>query len=532
MQMMLHSTPTPSGQSPGSRRSATALVLVPLMMTLLLAAVPGARAESASCTSKAMYVVAHEDDSLLFQSPALLEDIRSGRCVRTVFLTAGDDGNPEAYWLERERGADAGYAQMAGVEDAWAPSSIEAEGHTLSLETLKAEPRVTLVFMRLPDGGYPGGDGTPTYGEKSLKKLWNSGNGGSPSDGSITAVDGSETYEYQDLVDTLAALMTSFEPQWIATQNYTGAFGNGDHPDHVATAKFVQKAQSGYAAPHRLVAYEDYETLSKDPNVSDELLEAKEEAFAAYRKHDEVCTEGGKCETAYQDWLERQYVAVEEQVGDPTPTALAGPPQAVVPGATVTLDGSASVNRYDQPLEYEWTQTAGPEVALSSASAARPTFTAPPAPATLGFSLVVVNALASSLPSTVAVTVSEPKPEPEPTPVSSAAKATASPGGGQGIDAEALDRLRLSRRHVKLVAGRRSRRVVAVLGPSRRRVWCTGRLPRGARRRVVGKRRIVLESTRKTKGVGAYRLLVHVASEAGTVERWLTVRVLAPRRRR
>src|ERR1019366_7221456 len=58
--------------------------------------------------------VAHADDSLLFQSPSLLQNIQSNSYVRTVHLTAGDDGLGESYWSEREAGMEAAYAQMAG----------------------------------------------------------------------------------------------------------------------------------------------------------------------------------------------------------------------------------------------------------------------------------------------------------------------------------------------------------------------------------------------------------------------------------
>src|SRR5258705_13224217 len=80
---------------------------------LLMSAVAAAGAATPTCTSSAMYIAAHEDDTLLFQSPSILQDIQSGRCVRTVFLTAGDAGLDQSYWEAREEGAEAAYAQMA-----------------------------------------------------------------------------------------------------------------------------------------------------------------------------------------------------------------------------------------------------------------------------------------------------------------------------------------------------------------------------------------------------------------------------------
>jgi hypothetical protein len=60
------------------------------------------------------------------------------------------------------------------------------------------------------------------------------------------------------------------------------------------------------------------------------------------------------------------------------PVALAGLNQTgIVSGTIVTLDGSSSYDPDGDPLTYAWTQTAGVAVTLSSATAARPTFTAP-----------------------------------------------------------------------------------------------------------------------------------------------------------
>ncbi len=404
----------------------TAVLCFALLLVSAVASASAAEPPPPTCQSSAMYIVAHEDDTLLFQSPSVLQDIQSGRCVRTVFLTAGDNGLGQSYWSTREEGAEAAYAQMAGASNQWAESKIVAEGHSIVLETLVEQPRISMVFMRMPDGGYPEGKGTARYGFQSLMQLWNSGNPGSggPAESSIGTVDGSTTYGYQDLINTLASLMRSFEPQLIATQDFTQTFtSSDDHPDHIATAYFARAASKLYKAPHQLVGYEDYDTSYRPQNVFGGLLEAKELSFYAYGLHDsEVCATEGLCEgTEYANWLKRQYIVGTQPVGV---VAYAGYTQTASPHAAVTLDGSLSGDESGHPLSYQWTETGGPPVSLSGATTVAPSFVAPAGPTSLTFSLTVADGSISSRPDTVTVNV--PGSDSTPTAVASAAETTSS----------------------------------------------------------------------------------------------------------
>jgi LmbE family N-acetylglucosaminyl deacetylase len=388
-------------------RIGVALVALLLLIPSLASAAP-----PKACGTKTMYLVAHEDDTLLFQSPELLQDIRNGRCVRTVFLTAGDAGKPQSYWSSREAGVEAAYAQMAGEPDDWTGSQIVADGHTLTLDTLDEEPGISIVYMRLPDGGTDG-KGFPAYGEQSLVKLWRGGNPGhgSPTISQITSVDGVSTYSYAELIETLEQLIVSYEPRMIATQNYNEGLFEGDHPDHTTTGYFARSAAEEYSQPHQLFAYGGYPIANQPANVSGAPLGAKSFAFYTYGLDDpDACSDELSCSsTIYANWLQREYVTGSKTVGV---VADAGDLQETTPNASVTLDGSASSIEGGGPLSYEWEQTKGPHVTLGGANTAEPSFTAPNHPTLLTFSLVVSGNLLVSEADTVMVRVPSSDPSP------------------------------------------------------------------------------------------------------------------------
>ena len=93
------------------------------------------------------------------------------------------------------------------------------------------------------------------------------------------------------------------------------------------------------------------------------------------------------------------------------PIANAGPSQTVPSASIVTLDGTASFAQNGAAItSFLWNQISGPAVALTQATTARPTFTAPtvnsPTTTTVSFNLVVTdsNGLVSA-PSSVTITV-------------------------------------------------------------------------------------------------------------------------------
>jgi LmbE family N-acetylglucosaminyl deacetylase len=280
---------------------------------------------AAACpVGASMQVVGHPDDDLLFQSPDLLHDVQAGKCVRTVYVTAGERGDPDLM-LTREAGIKAAYANIAGVASSWTTDDAGISGHPMPLVTLSGKPTVSLVFVRLPEGFW--GDGG-TIRDETLKNLWQ----GSVSQ--IHADDGTSAYTKTSLTTTLTELMTAFQPDTIRTQDYVGTFGDGDHEDHHAASYFARQAHLAYTSSHTFIGYQDYETQDKPQNVFGADLTAKTNAFYAYLQFDSApCGDPPNCgNNDYSAWLKRQYVKATESGTDTTPPTV----QSVTPASGAT----------------------------------------------------------------------------------------------------------------------------------------------------------------------------------------------------
>jgi len=273
-------------------------ILVATFSVLILQAT-AAQAATTCPAGATMNIVAHPDDDLLFQSPDLLHDVQSGKCVRTVYITAGERGDLNTLDL-RESGVEAAYAQMAGVKNTWKKSDADVSGHRVPLVTLSGRPTVSLVFMRLPEGVWGSGDSAT---DATLENLWL----GSISQ--IRAEAGPTVYTRSGLISSLTALMTAFQPDTIKTQDYVGPLGDGDHDDHHAAAYFANAAQLSYTPSHTFVGYLGYATQNKPQNVFDPDLTAKTKAFYAYLQWDSApCGSPPDCATNdFGQWLKRQY---------------------------------------------------------------------------------------------------------------------------------------------------------------------------------------------------------------------------------
>nr|WP_240896554.1 PIG-L family deacetylase [Kineococcus vitellinus] len=277
-----------------------AVLIVVLLMYLFLRTGSGG---SVACRGPVhLSFVAHPDDDLFFQTPDILDDIRAGICHRTVYVTSGDYAAGPEYWGSREAGVQAAYAHMAGRADRWTASPQVISDHPVTVWELAGRPEVSVVFLRIPDGGLEGG-GSERYGGVSLQKLY---------DGrisSISTVDGLAEYTADDLVELIGGIASAQSTEVIRTHDVQGRFGDGDHSDHHAVARFVAAAHQQYDMRSRLISYKGYPVAELPPNVAGEDLQRKVDAYLTYAPHDPEVPDS---QDALRDqpegaWLQRQY---------------------------------------------------------------------------------------------------------------------------------------------------------------------------------------------------------------------------------
>lgn len=260
-----------------------------------------------------MNIVAHQDDDLLFMNPDLLHSLAAGDCVRTVYITAGDSGNNYKYWQSREQGSQAAYSSMLGKNYTWEHKIVKlGNNRFITVANPKGNPRVSLIFMRLPDGNLRG-EGFGPSSHKSLSQL--AGN----NINKMSAVDEQSSYTSDELIKTLSSLARTYQPTEIRTQSDYDGSEFPDHSDHRAVSFYAKQVHSRYQKEQRknsasvpIKFYIGYPIHSLEDNISPEDLVAKETAFLAYSKFDDsVCSSSEDCRytSTYGSYLPRQYLS-------------------------------------------------------------------------------------------------------------------------------------------------------------------------------------------------------------------------------
>lgn len=253
-----------------------------------------------------MNIVAHQDDDLLFMSPDLLQDVRAGHCIRTIYVTAGDAGNGLFYWLKREQGSEAAYSQMLGTNPIWTQRVVQVADHQfVTIASPKDNNKVALIFMHLPDGS-PSGKGYSASHYESLQKLM------AQKIKVIHSVTNDSSYSPDQLTDSLLSLMHTYKPNTIRTQADIDGEQYRDHSDHHTVGQFATLAYNKYkeTAAANLISYIGYPIHEREENVTGDDLANKEAAFLRYAAFDSsVCQSAEECDqtVTYNAYLRRQY---------------------------------------------------------------------------------------------------------------------------------------------------------------------------------------------------------------------------------
>lgn len=213
-------------------------------------------------------IVSHPDDDLFFMNPDLSQSIRTGHSLTSVYLTAGEaDGvnsfrggknagiplpapDKERYAEARQNGIRAAYAEMATGDrtSPWQRSAIRtAGGGWAELDTLKARPEVSLVWLQLHEAG-----ASAANRPHSLHGLWDGQVAELESElSSDTPVTENFSYSKDELVQTISELLNRFEPTFVRMLDPTNGRETTpkmlpDHQDHMYGARFAQLALTEY----------------------------------------------------------------------------------------------------------------------------------------------------------------------------------------------------------------------------------------------------------------------------------------------
>jgi len=252
---------------------------------------------------RVLQVVAHQDDDILFMSPTLLRHLDAEHCIRTVYLTAGDAGDGLAYQAGREAGIEAAYANMVGLPNLWVEHLHTYEGHLVRVLALVDAPRVSLVFLGLPDGRTKG-QGFERFGFASLEKLWRN------ELPTLTSVDARNIFTREGLIGVLAAIMEAFDPTLLALLDPMRFHGN-EHSDHAFSARFAYLAQERLVRAPRIDIYRDYNISDEPINIAAADQQTKWSSFVLYAEHDlKLCRDAATClaNSPYFLYSQREYV--------------------------------------------------------------------------------------------------------------------------------------------------------------------------------------------------------------------------------
>ena len=243
-------------------------------------------------------VVAHQDDDLLFMQPDVIEAVRGGAGVTNLYITAGNGKKGTDAANPRYEGLKAAYGAAAS-DHAWVCGWLLVRDHPIQHCRLEAE-NVSLLFLAYPDGGKQGELG------HSLSRLWE---GAIPD--ATTVADRTTVYTRDELIETVAAIMQTIQPETVRTLDLPASHGY-DHSDHLIVGALTALALARTALDPELLAYRGYNTANEPANKLPAIFASSHAVLAHYEACATTC--GAPCgmpcteiDPTHAVWLARRY---------------------------------------------------------------------------------------------------------------------------------------------------------------------------------------------------------------------------------
>lgn len=301
---------------------------------------------------RALSVVAHHDDDLLFLSPDLLSAVQQGASVTTIFFNASDYKSLEAM-VDREAGVRNAYGLVAGIDlGSWVASRYDV-GDVSSTRWQADNGRLTIIELRIPDNG------TTINGINAL--AWRMFANDEPVATRDGALNPAQTLRYPQLAAFLAGVAKDFQPTVVRSLDpyadlHTEAGGeyNGYHRDHVVASRLTALGLSGTEYAPLVTHYRDYSTGIAPANVSNDGYTLKQTAWTEYAKRDPEVTSSQATIDMYDGWLHRQYQVDKDWRGGrefpgpaPLQGAVAGHPYCNQPFRITCTDTGQQLGVFD-----------------------------------------------------------------------------------------------------------------------------------------------------------------------------------------
>jgi|GEM_PF-788919 len=249
------------------------------------------------------YFHAHQDDWQLFMGDRAWSSVQTATKVVFVYSTAGDSGDPQAYWLAREAAARTAVDAFIGA-GSWSCGSQSISGHSIH-RCVKG--KAVSYDMRLPNCAMS----MEGYNGRGCISDLRDGNRTT-----LAAIDGSTTYNgWADVYNTMRGIV-DFEsnnqsapfvevhaPDYDRTVNANRV----DHPDHIVTGDAIHLAAASRS--WNLNWYMDYAIKNQPTNLTQAQHDQKQSSFLGYDNYMGGLGYGrNQYDSDYINWLWRTYV--------------------------------------------------------------------------------------------------------------------------------------------------------------------------------------------------------------------------------